>query len=84
MQFFTRDVACGQQSWYAKTDFVFSHIWLARNNAIFRNTSINCDEIYRNIETSFIYYLSVASIAHPTTVIGKKLYQVAWRPSSYT
>lgn len=42
-----------QETSYIKTMFAFWHLWLARNNAMFRNTIVDCASIYWAIETSY-------------------------------
>lgn len=83
-QFFSKHIDCGHQSWSVKALFVFWHIWIARNNAIFRNTTIQCDALYRNIDTTFNYYISAISLATPHNVTSKTLTPVAWQPFSFT
>jgi len=84
MHFFLRGNTNTHDTIYIKTLFAFWHMWLARNNAIFRNTTINSALIYQNIEETFCHYVTANKFPTCTSRSKRQLNHIAWSPSPFT
>lgn len=84
LHFLKKDNNCMHAIQLAKTLFTFSHMWLSRNTAIFRNSSINCTQVIQSTEQSCINYLEANNITTGNKRHLRIQEQISWKPSTVT